>query len=693
LSYYIVGISCCNAVTSFVRIKILSSRVEQLVARALNPSTSTKGKHNFREPAKVKWFFQLLSPAQVETEITQRDQFSNDNVSLNETIVREAVQNSLDAGMGTGEQVKVSFRWLDLSAGLTPDYFDQLLSEQVEHARSAELPVNNIDFQNPTALVIEDFGTKGLTGSTTKKDNNNFSDFWRRHGKSHKSGKSRGRWGLGKLVYSTTSELGVFFGLTLRDGDPEMHLMGQSVLNLYEHEGKQYLPHSFFADQSHPGDATQNLPVPITGIQLVDEFRKQFSLERTVQSGLSIVIPFPDRSFDQASMVKVAIENYFYPIITGNLTLVFDDVELHKENIHQLAYQYAAEMYGNIDELFNFIEEASSFSQSQFLTLRQSWVDDKKLGEDDFELEELDRLKNDFGNGKLCAIRLPLQLRPKNKPGKEEIGTWVNAFIKRPVDLEVGLDLYVRGGLTLPEECKFKSRRALGVIVAEEDAICDFLGDAENPAHTKWNLGPEKLKKKYVAPQDTVRVIKYALTNLYDLLAGIEQVEDDKVLGRFFSFEDFEHAKQARRGSEKKGDKDKTKTKAVVPKIKRKKMIKVEPRKGGFSFKNHEEMDQADLPMIYRARLAYDNGSSNAYRGHSPYDFSLKKRGGIAIEVIRKGTQVLTRKNKFEVISDNEFQVRIERMPFELHASGFDEHRDLLVDVNRVKLIEDQESD
>ena len=45
------------------------------------------------EVHRMKWFFQIRPPAQVETEVTQRDQFSNDSVGLNETIVREAVQN------------------------------------------------------------------------------------------------------------------------------------------------------------------------------------------------------------------------------------------------------------------------------------------------------------------------------------------------------------------------------------------------------------------------------------------------------------------------------------------------------------------------------------------------------------------------------------------------------------------------
>jgi hypothetical protein len=43
----------------------------------------------------------------------------------------------------------------------------------------------------PDCLVIEDFGTTGLTGSVDSNDEDNFSDFWRRVGRSHKAGNTK----------------------------------------------------------------------------------------------------------------------------------------------------------------------------------------------------------------------------------------------------------------------------------------------------------------------------------------------------------------------------------------------------------------------------------------------------------------------------------------------------------------------
>lgn len=65
----------------------------------------------------MKWQFAPQPPYLVEAEITQRDQFNNDEVDISETIVRETIQNSLDAAVDDPCRVKVSFRWVDQTNG------------------------------------------------------------------------------------------------------------------------------------------------------------------------------------------------------------------------------------------------------------------------------------------------------------------------------------------------------------------------------------------------------------------------------------------------------------------------------------------------------------------------------------------------------------------------------------------------
>ena len=45
------------------------------------------------------------------------------------------------------------------------------------------------------------------------------------------------------------------------------------------------------------------------------------------------MIPFPDESFNLDKMIEVAIANYFYPMVTGQLVLVFNDVVIDASNV------------------------------------------------------------------------------------------------------------------------------------------------------------------------------------------------------------------------------------------------------------------------------------------------------------------------------------------------------------------------
>lgn len=610
----------------------------------------------------MKWHFSPQLADQVETEVTQRDQFDNDDVDISETIVREAVQNSLDAAVDDPCQVKVVFRWVDKETGLDPEFFRSLFEGQKRHAKAAEIEIDNLDFDDPKALVIEDFGTCGLTGSINSKDNKNFSDFWRRHGKSHKTGKSRGRWGLGKLVYSTTSQIGAFFGATHRTGDGDnVHLMGQTVLNLREVDGKQYPPHAFFADVENEGDVYNRIPVPIQDQNLLQQFEKQFALSRSGEPGLSVVIPFPNPNFDLSRMISVSIGNYFYPLITGQLVLQFDSIEINRDNVREMAKEYAKDQFHQIDVLFDFIEEVYQAEKGDLHELKPSWLDDRKLDEDDFDTETLQAIRESFSNGELVSLSLPVTLKLK---GGANVQSSFSVYIKRPAELIKGIDLYVRGGLTLPAESKFRDRRALGAMIAEHEAVCSFLGDAENAAHTQWTTNTEKLRKKYRNSQPTVTVIKKSVIQLYDLLAEVSEDEDQDALLDFFWFDEPEKDKKKRR--------NKPKPPPIVPPIKPSKpLVRLSKVRGGFSITNDEGLTESKLPKELKIQVAYEVARGSAFNKYSPYDFTVGKNGSVKVTTSENVNLVTAR--------ENQWILEVTSIPFKFTVSGFDENRDLKV--------------
>ncbi len=611
----------------------------------------------------MKWFFSPQLPGQVETEVTQRDQFSNDEVQLSETIVRESIQNSLDAAIDDPSRIKVTFRWLDKSDGLESSFFEKIFDVQLKHAKEAGLDTGCVDFNNPTALVIEDFGTKGLTGSITEKDDDNFSDFWRRHGKSHKTGKSRGRWGLGKLVYSTTSQLGAFFGATHRNGDSSIHVMGQSVLNLRKVDGKEYPPHGFFADiEGEVSDPYSQMPVPLRDIELVGMFVNQFSLQRQHKSGLSVIIPFPNPDFSIEAMIGVAIVNYFYPIITKQLVLEFNGTEINNENIRELAHKYATESIKDIDQLFDFIEEAHSTDDKDLLLLKPSWADDALLSEEDFEPDDLEIIREKFISEQLVGLRLPVTVKLKDGTSCD---TFFSVYIKRPADLSKGSDLYVRGGLTLPGEAKFRERKALGAMVAEDEIICSFLGDAENAAHTLWVASAEKLRKNYQSPGKTVRVIKNSILQLYDMLAEVVDEIDEEALRSFFWMDEPEGT-QARKKQKK--------TPIVIPDLPkpRPKDFYISETEDGFFIASTKDADPARFPQVIKIEVAYDVATGNPFKKYNSLDFKLGKNSGISLSMTTNSAKLISSK-------ENIIRLEVIKLPFKFNASGFDVNRDLKI--------------
>lgn len=615
----------------------------------------------------MKWYFSPQLPGQVETEVTQRDQFSNDDVQLSETIVREAIQNSLDAAIDDPAKIRVSIKLVNADDGLQSSFLNDIFKEQRKHASEAGLDIEDINFNEPTALIIEDFGTKGLTGSVNTKDNDNFSDFWRRHGKSHKTGKSRGRWGLGKLVYSSTSELGAFFGLTIREHDNTPHLMGQTVLNLRKVDGIEYPPHAFFADVDGKDNPYTEIPVPIKDKQIVSNFITQFCLERSDQPGLSVIIPFPNPNFSIDSLIGTAIANYFYPLTTGQLVLEFGKVTVDASTVRELAHKYAYDKFTNIDLLFNFIEEVYDSKPESLLQMKSSWSDDNKLDSDDFEQDDLETIRSDYSQGNLIGLKLPLTLTQKDGTKKE---TYFSVFLKKPESLRKGLDLYVRGGLTLPGEAKFRERNALGAMIADDEDICSFLGYAENAAHTQWVGNAEKLKQRYRTPNKIVRSIKHAVVELYDLLADEEEQIDEQALSSFFWIDEPEGTAQNKKKPRK--------TPLVIPEPPppRPKTFLISTVEGGFSVISSREAASENFPQTIRIEMAYDVSSGNPFKKYTPLDFKLGSRNGIEIK-LTKETGKLVR------VQENILRIEVDKLPFKLKVTGFDDNRDLKVKLTK----------
>ncbi len=195
-----------------------------------------------------------MSPGELNIDPIEREFFASETLQgVTDALVREAIQNSLDAALPNGDRVHMRFH-----LGVADDAArNRFLAGLWPHVRETRDPTASVP--KPDAplryLHVEDHGTRGLEGDPEQFEDrdpaamssadgrNDFYYFWRNVGRSRKSDTERGRWGLGKTVFAAASVLDSFFGLTRRRSDGAELLMGQSVLKIHRLEGQRYRPY------------------------------------------------------------------------------------------------------------------------------------------------------------------------------------------------------------------------------------------------------------------------------------------------------------------------------------------------------------------------------------------------------------------------------------------------------------------
>lgn len=604
----------------------------------------------------MQLLFREKKADEVEQEVTQRDQFNTDEVGLVATLVREPHQNSLDAkSAGNTGAVKTRIRIVEPREG-TREFFHSIFSGLETHLRASEIEIAGIDFGMPRLLLIEDFGTTGLHGRYDDPDDEgSFNDFWRRIGRSHKSGTYSGRWGLGKLVFSSVSRIRTFFGLTIRDNDTSRQqlLMGQTVLSTHRIGQKKYAPHAFYAIPGQEG-----LQIPVSDLSYISQFREACGITRVNEPGLSIIIPFFLDELTSKTMIPELLKNYFFPILTSRL-----EVDVEGELINSTTFDALSRIYatgqtfaaGHLTEFIRKIHAASSAAPDA--ELKDTWPGNFEAS---IESEMLTRLRKKYMvDGQLIHVQTPITLKRKN--GKLEQSHF-SLFLQKAPEGVRSETLYVRGSITVPDEARyFRARQIFGALVATESSIVEFLGDAENPAHTKWNGTAEKLSKNWQAGKSRLSEIRNSLDRLHQALAQAVEMREPNALKDFFSVKD---------AGKVPGPKPPVVRPPIPPIPRTPKNFTIDPNQGGFTIKSGPGLAQEKLPIQIKVKAAYDVFRGNPFKLFSPFDFNFNER---ELKIECQGAT-------WRPSSANELLIEVSDINFRLKVSGFDLNRDVMVD-------------
>lgn len=612
------------------------------------------------------WKFKKLEPGEPERDPHEPEFFRLKNPA--EALVREVIQNSLDAKKSGTRTVSIRFYIGEVEKRNERNYF----SRELEHHLGAcnFLPQDYVRSNRIKFIAIEDFGTTGLDGATGEdgsrpEKGNNFFDFWWREGMSGKRGREAGRWGLGKTTFHMASKLRLFFGLTLRQDDSRELLMGKALLKTHSMNETRYQYYGYFK----PGEDSK----PFEDSSIIQDFKEKFSIVREDEAGLSLVIPMPDDEVTDLAIMRSVIIHYFYAIMKGILEVEIATSSGIQEQLtagsivniaRTLEWQDTSWEGVDVSELLQFISDSMHITDTNKLVITEGMPD---ITENSFG-NRLETLRSTFSAGNILLFKVPFTI--KKVINGSPFPTFFKVYLRRYPQLKQAEEFYIRSGITIPEICEMRNRPVRGMLVAEDAPITEFLGDCETPAHTGWNERIEGFKEKYEDATKTLRFIRRGMSKIVSILDQPPQERQRDLLKEIFFI-------PAERVEEEEEDNTK-KTKKPVIVIKRRKppMFTVEKIKGGFVVALNPKRADIVFPIRSRITVAYDVRKGNPFKRYEPHDFDLLS-GYIIIN--STGCTILNRqRNIIECeLMDNEFNLKV---------SGFDVNRDLIVNVKEERI-------
>lgn len=624
------------------------------------------------------WQFAQRQPMSKHRDPIQGEFFTNEAMrSVADALIRESIQNSLDAS--AGGDVNIRFYVSGTTGALPTADADRYFESLWPHIEACDPDAHALLRHEPCPfVVIEDFGTTGLTGAPGQMyededadgEPNHFYYFFRAEGKSGKSGADRGRWGVGKYVFPMTSQTNALFALTVRNTEEEggkgPWLMGQSVLRNHPVEGQHYEPDGWYAD------VRDGEPWPIQDDAELDRFRRDWRVSRVDEPGLSVVIPFSPVSpepLDATTLRNALVRDYFIAFLGGGLSATIDSPEIDEPLTIDAGS--LPQILGELDEAHDedgrrgFVDLASwglHLADTDFVNLDRldgapAWIRDLLPRETGTRLHEL------LQRGQRVAVRVPVHVAPKrtDRDGEEEWSHF-DVFLE-PTQGERPVPVFAREGIIISDVRATPAAGIRALVLVRDEPLARMLGDAEGPAHTTWSAQTHKFSGRYRYGQNWLSFVKNSVSGLVRLIRGDDEDEDRSLAADVFWVPrptPEPVPPRPRTGEDDPGGEPP----APIPPQPRPAAIRVDKVSGGFSV----HLTGARAVPAIEVRVAYDIRGGDPFKRYSEFDFILSD-----LERVVSGATVVEE-------AANRLKLRIEDADaFECRMTGFDTSRDLLV--------------
>jgi len=617
-----------------------------------------------------EWKFREMSRGEINIDPIEGEFFSTEALgSLSDALIREAIQNSLDAAL-PGEEAKIVITFASDKL-LSPESDPYLKGLQGHLVAENTGLFNQVKLTDPMDyLVIEDFGTRGLEGDIREDEDrgarsskNDFFYFWRNIGRAVEGTTARGRWGLGKTVFQAASRINSFFGLTIRRDDTRRLLMGQSVLKIHRSDGRKYAPYGYF------GHFEDNFALPVEDENFVEHFCKHFSLKRRSESGLSVIIPFPDSDIKPEEVIRATIDQYFFPILAGDLVVTIADRHsqqiLDKESIAQFVSATGWPDKDIILQRLKLARWAIDLPLEHYERLKEPvTAQAPKWDESLFDKDQLERLRKKFDDGERIPLLVPLWVKKTNERFQHSS---FKVILERDNNLERGEDYFIRDGVTITGISSLKQKGMRVLVSVTDSPLSRLLGDSENPAHTEWQERSPKFKGRYDWGPTCLRFVKNSPREIVKVLSRPAEGRDSKLLQDLFYVsisKDIEPREESEMPTDKPGIGESGRSQ---PEIIEGQLLQLKRTKLGFRLFAHPKAKR--IPKEINLEMAYDVREGNPFKKYETFDFELNNR---PIRISGKDL-------KIAILKPNMLRIVIEKREFQLMVTGFDPNRDLKV--------------
>ena len=608
-----------------------------------------------------QWHFKPIAKGETIREPTAEAFFANDAVSdPGFALVREGVQNSLDSST-PGKETIIRISMVSGSDAPTWNQVAPYVAKAWPHYKADKSGLNPEDLPEQSGncpfLVFEDFNTHGLLGDPASpfppKDNepNNFFHFFRAEGRSDKDpDKTRGRWGLGKDTFFRCSMINSLFGVTVRSSDDRMLLMGKAVLKSH-FVNDDYLQDGYFGVRNDP---EEHFVMPVEDSQEIQDFLKVFPCERGQDTGLSIIVPWPDPEIFVENIIQAVCRNYFYTILAGDLSVIVQapsvETLLDRDTLLSESKKFP-EVSGDIPLIELASWAVTHFEDSDRHVLNSpnpnaAWRWHAEL----FEESQKEELREQWQSGERIALRVPVTVRKKRIQPQQ---SYFDIYMTRDDTNQRARPLFIRRGILVSSVNAPYMRGVHALVMIDDEPLSAFLHQAENPSHTLWQ--GQQLKKDYMSGVGDLSFIVRSVREVFDLINAEDQEEDKKLLSDIFPVP----------GSVPGGKSSPPPPPPLPPPLSR---VSINRSSGGFI------ITAGTSPLGPGSKIkietAYDTRRGGALTKYSSEDFRLDEP---PMQYHTTGIEVLS-------VDGNSMLVKVvEPDTFRISVSGFDTNRQIYV--------------